>query len=60
MEDTKKDEYEAPEGQVWVCGKCGKYAKNRVDVGDVNCFFNAVLCYDNPLLPYRLVTDTRD
>lgn len=41
-----KDEYNAPEGQVWVCGACGKSNKNRVNVGDESCFLNAVLCYE--------------
>lgn len=40
-----KNEYEAPAGQVWVCGACGKSNKNRADVGDESCFVNATLCY---------------
>lgn len=39
-------EYEAPEGQVWVCAACGRSNRNRVHVGDESCFLNAVLCYD--------------
>lgn len=39
----------APEGQVWVCGACGKYSKNRYAVGDVSCFINSVLCYEKSL-----------
>lgn len=39
----------APEGQVWVCGACGKYNKNRYAVGDVSCFINSVLCYEDSL-----------
>lgn len=38
-------EYEAPAGQVYVCGACGKSNKNRVYVGDESCFMNATLCY---------------
>lgn len=41
-----KAEYEAPIGQIWVCGACGKSNRNRVDVGDTSCFSNAVLCYE--------------
>lgn len=40
----------APQGQVWVCGACGKYNKNRYRVGDVSCFINSVLCYDDKTL----------
>lgn len=40
----------APAGQVWVCGACGKYNSNRYSVGDVSCFVNAVLCYDDKTL----------
>lgn len=39
----------APAGQVWVCGACGKYNTNRYEVGDVSCFVNAVLCYEDSL-----------
>lgn len=40
------DEYDAPEGQVWVCAACGKHGKNRVKIGDESCFMNAVLCHE--------------
>jgi hypothetical protein len=40
-----KVEYDAPAGQVWVCGACGKNGPNRVNIGDESCFLNAVLCY---------------
>lgn len=40
----------APYGQVWVCGACGKYNSNRYNVGDVSCYVNAVLCYDDETL----------
>lgn len=48
----------APEGQVWVCGACGKRSRTRygwdaegknafVDHGwDVSCAMHAVLCHD--------------
>lgn len=42
-------EFNAPEGQIWVCGGCGKTAKNRVEGTrgwDESCFLNAVLCYE--------------
>jgi hypothetical protein len=38
-------EYASPDGQVWVCGACGKASRNRMIVGDESCFLNAVLCY---------------
>lgn len=47
---SKKLEEIAPEGQVWVCGACGKYSKNRYAVGDVSCYVNSVLCYDDETL----------
>lgn len=43
----------APYGQVWVCGACGKYNSNRYNVGDVSCFVNAVLCYDDETLKIK-------
>lgn len=50
MSDTGwETKYEAPKGQVWVCGACGKLSTNRaVSYGsgwDESCFINAVLCY---------------
>lgn len=47
---SKKLEAMAPKGQVWVCGACGKYNKNRYEVGDVSCYLNSVLCYDDETL----------
>lgn len=47
---SEKLEKMAPDGQVWVCGACGKYNKNRYNVGDVSCYINAVLCYDDETL----------
>lgn len=46
----------APEGQVFVCGACGKrsrdrYGNNPIDRGwDESCMLHAVLCYDQPIL----------
>ena len=43
----------APEGQVYVCGACGKrsrdrYGSARIDYGwDESCMLNSVLCYDD-------------
>ena len=47
---SEKLEEMAPEGQVWVCGACGKYNKNRYAVGDVSCYINSILCYDDETL----------
>ena len=38
-----KREYDAPVGQKWVCGACGREGMNRVDIGDESCFLNASL-----------------
>lgn len=38
-----KRRYDAPEGQKWVCGACGREGQNSVDIGDESCFLNAVL-----------------
>jgi hypothetical protein len=44
--------YEAPEGTIWVCGACGKTARNSATGGvssgwDESCMLNAVLCKEN-------------
>lgn len=42
-------EFNAPEGQIWVCDGCGKTSKNRAEGTrgwDESCFMNAVLCYE--------------
>ena len=42
----------APEGQVYVCGACGKqsrdlYGFQKISSGwDESCMLNAVLCYE--------------
>ena len=44
-------QYDAPTGTVWVCGACGKAAKNRA-TGDISrgwdesCMMHATLCYE--------------
>jgi hypothetical protein len=44
------DDQIAPEGSVWVCGACGKTAKDRYGgpndnpLWDESCMLNAVLC----------------
>lgn len=43
----------APAGQVWVCQACGKYAWDRYSIGDVSCYVNAVLCYDDATLKIK-------
>jgi len=41
----------APTGTIWVCGACGKTAKDRYgDTGsswDESCMLNAVLCHEH-------------
>lgn len=44
-------DYVAPEGQIWVCGACGKTSRskygNQAQYGwDESCVMNAVLCYE--------------
>ncbi len=41
-----EEKYNAPEGQIWVCGACGKSNNNRTRFKDVSCFMNAVLCWE--------------
>lgn len=43
----------APEGAIWVCGACGKTAKDRYGIEgeksrgwDESCMLNAVLCHE--------------
>lgn len=42
----------APDGQIWVCGACGKTSKDRYgDPGknwDEACMLNSVLCHVEP------------
>lgn len=35
----------APEGQVWLCGACGKTNPTRSDNWDTSCRTHAVLVY---------------
>lgn len=39
----------APEGQIWVCGACGRTSKTRYGFSDSSCMSNAVLCYENKM-----------
>lgn len=45
----------APDGQLYVCGACGKRSKDRygdqpIDQGwDVSCMMNSVLVYENSI-----------
>lgn len=48
----------APNGAIWVCGACGKTAKDRYGLEgersygwDESCMLNAVLCHEPPLGP---------
>lgn len=43
----------APPGAIWVCGACGKTAKDKYGIEgerspgwDESCMLNAVLCHD--------------
>lgn len=52
MDDERLEDL-APQGQVWVCEACGKYAWDRYCIGDVSCYANAVLCYDDATLKIK-------
>ncbi len=45
----------APEGQIWVCGACGKTAKDQYGPPnahfqwDVSCVLNSILVYEDYL-----------
>ena len=41
---------DAPEGQIWLCGACGRRNKNRYKVGDVSCYINSVLVYEKSIM----------
>lgn len=36
----------APDGQIYLCGACGKRNKNKYKVGDESCYMNSVLVYE--------------
>jgi hypothetical protein len=46
----------APQGQVYVCGACGKrsrdeYGDQPINRGwDVSCVLNALLCYEDKIV----------
>lgn len=42
--------YQASEGQIWVCGACGRSGPNRATIGDESCFMRAILCRDDETL----------
>lgn len=51
------EERVAPDGKLWVCGACGKVAKDRYGIDgehsfgwDASCMMNAVLCYEQKKL----------
>lgn len=43
------DEEIAPDGQVFMCGACGKHNKHRIKVGDESCWMHAVLVYEDSI-----------
>ena len=43
MSELKKH---APDGQIWLCGACGKRDKNKYKVGDESCYLYSVLVYE--------------
>ncbi len=55
---TKIDEIyrQAPEGQVYVCGACGKTSKDMAGKlalsrgWDESCMLNAILCWEDSLV----------
>jgi hypothetical protein len=49
----------APEGQVFVCGACGRVAKTRYGMKDDSCILWATLCHEekNPDGTYRAVEE---
>lgn len=47
-EPKKRTMNKAPEGQIYVCGACGKTFKDPYEV-DVSCMLNRVLCYEDSL-----------
>jgi len=48
--------HEAPQGQIYICGACGKrsrdvYGSNKIDRGwDASCMMNSVLVYENSIV----------
>lgn len=53
----------APDGQVFVCGACGKRSKDRcgaqkIDPGwDGSCMSHAILCYEQKVGAYWRAVD---
>lgn len=53
MTNKERKDRMAPDGQIWVCGACGKTAEDRYGIEgehsrgwDESCMLHAVLCYD--------------
>lgn len=59
--DDWKKEYEAPEGQIWLCAACGRTDKNRANNGDESCFLNSILVFEqkNPEGKWVTVPDQK-
>lgn len=52
--DTQTREAAAQPGSVWVCGACGKIARDRMHGGlstgwDESCYMHAVLCKESSI-----------
>lgn len=47
-EPKKRTMNKAPEGQIYVCGACGRAFNDPYEV-DVSCMLNRVLCYEDSL-----------
>jgi len=40
----------AGEGEIWVCGACGKTSKDRHGFKDASCFLHAILCIEESIV----------
>lgn len=40
---ANRNKNNAPRGQIWLCGACGKTSEFRTAVGDESCYENARL-----------------
>jgi hypothetical protein len=57
----------APEGQMYVCGACGKRSKSEYGIDDAidsgwdeACMLNAVLVYENKTLNGYIIVSKED
>lgn len=45
---------EAPDGQIFVCGACGRAQKSLLPASDIewdeSCMINAILCYEDSII----------